>query len=103
MRAYIKKDKRKIFRSQAKRLGFGTGVFTSKAATNVDIEGPNYYYRKITDHLLLVIDKQYRLRLITPMGESPFMELHKDKFKDLLDLELVEYRKGEFDQYDKMD
>lgn len=47
--------------------------------------------------IVLMITMDREIHLATPMGESPFMESHEDVFRDLLNEDLVEYVKGEFD------
>lgn len=97
MDAFIKKDKRDLFKDKFDSLGFGKGVFTSKARIGKDINSFDYYYRNIDEGLILAINKRYRLMLVTPMGESPFMESQKQFFQDLLDLDYIEFRKNQFD------
>lgn len=46
-------------------------------------------------YLVVTIDKE--LHVITPMGESPFMESHEDAFKDLVNADMIEYKKGKYD------
>lgn len=77
MKAYIKKEKRKEFKSKAKELGFKLS---------------NYYFRIVEDPVFLILNKQWRMMLVTPMGESPYMEAHKDKFQDLIDLDYIEFK-----------
>lgn len=45
----------------------------------------------------LIVSMDGELHLVTPMGESPFMESHKDKFEDLIDNGLIDFVKGEYD------
>lgn len=46
-------------------------------------------------YLVVTMDKE--LHVITPMGESPFMESHEEAFKDLVDANMIEYKKGKYD------
>ena len=47
--------------------------------------------------VFLIVTMDREIHLVTPMGESPFMESQEHTFKDLLDDDFVEYVKGEFD------
>ena len=44
-------------------------------------------------YLVVTLDRE--LHVITPMGESPFLETHEKAFKDLADM--IEYKKGKYD------
>lgn len=46
-------------------------------------------------YLTVTLDRE--LHVITPMGESPFMESHEKAFKDMLDANMIEYKKGKYD------
>lgn len=46
-------------------------------------------------YLVVTLDRE--LHVITPMGESPFLEAHEHAFKDLVDDNMVEYKKGKYD------
>lgn len=46
-------------------------------------------------YLIITMDRE--LHLVTPMGESPFMESQQAHYKDLLDDDMIEYVKGAFD------
>lgn len=86
MLAYIKKDKWEEFKKDYVFYNFSLAP------------NPNYYIKKIDDSLLLIISRRTRkLELFTQMGTSPFMESHKDKFKDLIDNDFIEYKKSKFD------
>ena len=86
MKAYIKKDKWEEFKKDYVNYGF-------TLAPN-----PNYYIKKIGDELILYISRRKReLKLITAMGESPFMEVHTKYYLDLFDNGFIEYIKGKFD------
>lgn len=45
----------------------------------------------------LTVTLNRELHIITPMGESPFMESHEKAFKDLVDANMIEYVKGDYD------
>ena len=47
--------------------------------------------------LYLVVTLDRELHVLTPMGESPFMETHEQAFKDFVDANMIEYVKGEYD------
>lgn len=47
--------------------------------------------------LYLCITMDAELHLVSPMGESPFMETHKDVFMDLINLDMVEFVEGDYD------
>lgn len=57
------------------------------------IDGRKCYMREIKSPVYLVIDKRTReLNVRTPLGKALVIEAHKDKYQDLLDAGLVEYR-----------
>lgn len=89
MKAYIKKTRWKEFKEKYLDYDFTQAI------------SPKHYIRVVDKHgLLLVIDKKTReMQIATPMGMggSPFMEAHKDRYRDLLDLDYIEYKKGKFD------
>ena len=88
MKAYIKENKWEEFKELCSKYGFG-----------VSLKKPKQYFQKVIDEdiMLLVNKKTRELLLITPMGESPFMEVHKDTYKDIYDMEYIEYEEGRFD------
>lgn len=88
MRAFIKEDKWKEFKELINKYGF-----------YIDTKKPTKYYTKMidSDMLLLVAKKTRELHLITPMGESPFMEVHIQFYKDLFDEDYIEFMEGRFD------
>jgi hypothetical protein len=87
MKAYIKKIKWQEFKENYLDYNFTQAI------------SPKHYIRVIDKHgLFLVINKITReMQVTTPMGSSPFIEAHKDKYRDLLDLDYIEYMKGKFD------
>lgn len=87
MKAYIKKTKWQEFKDNYLDYGFTQAI------------SPKHYIRVIDKQgLFLTINKRTReLGLFTLIGSSPFMEAHKDKYRDLLDLDYIEYKKGKFD------
>ena len=46
-------------------------------------------------YLVITLDRE--LHVITPMGESPFLESHERAFKDLVDADMIEYKNGKYD------
>ena len=45
----------------------------------------------------LIVSMDGEIHLVTPMGESPYMESHKDKFEDLIAMDFVDFVKVEYD------
>ena len=88
MKAYIKENKWEEFKELCSKYGFG-----------VSLKKPKQYFQKVIDeNIMLLVNKKTReLLLITPMGESPFMEVHKDTYKDIYDMGYIEYEEGRFD------
>ena len=88
MKAYIKENKWEEFKELCSKYGFG-----------VSLKKPKQYFQKVIDEdiMLLVNKKTRELILITPMGESPFMEVHKDTYKNIYDMGYIEYEEGRFD------
>lgn len=57
-----------------------------------------YFVKILDEDLILTVNKRTReLQLQTPMGYSPFMEVHKETYKDLYDEGFVEFEEGRFD------
>ena len=88
MRAYIKEDKWEKFKELSNKYGF-----------YIDTMKPKQYLTKVIDEdLILLVQKRTReLHLVTPMGESPFMEVHTQFYKDLYDEGYIEFIEGKFD------
>lgn len=88
MRAFIKEDKWDKFKELSNRYGF-----------YLDLKKPKQYLTKVIDEdmILLVQKKTRELHLITPMGESPFMEVHTQFYRDLFDDGFIEYVESRFD------
>lgn len=87
MRAYIKKSKWNMFKEHCvSRYGF------------TQMEKPMFLYTKRIDKImLLIIPITRELILTTPMGISPFMESHKNLYKELIMDDMVFYKEGKFD------
>lgn len=88
MRAFIKDSRWDQFQEISDRYGF-----------YIDLKKPNKYLTKIIDDdmILLVQKKTREMHLLTPMGESPFMEVHKQFYQDLFDDGYVEFVESRFD------
>lgn len=57
-----------------------------------------YFVKIIDEDVILTVNKKTReLQLQTPMGYSPFMEVHKETYKDLYDEGFVEFEESRFD------
>ena len=88
MKAYIKENKWDEFKELCSKYGFGVSLKKRK----------QYFQKVIDEDIMLLVNKKTReLILITPMGESPFMEVHKDTYKDIYDMGYIEYEEGRFD------
>ena len=81
MKAFIKKEKWEEFKKDYVKYGFSFAVF------------PDKFYTKV----ILISRKTREIKLITPYGESPFMEVQGNYFEDLITNNFVEYKKGIFD------
>lgn len=88
MRAFIKEDKWNRFKEVMNSYGFYIGEYK-----------PNKYFTKvIEDDLLLVINRKTReMQLCTPMGTSPFMEMHIQFYQELYDADFIEFIESKFD------
>lgn len=87
MRAYIKEDKWDKFKELSNKYGF-----------YLEYKPNKYYTKRIDDDMALLVQKKTReLHLITPMGESPYMEVHTQFYKDLFDEGYIEFIEGKFD------
>lgn len=97
VRAFVKKDKWVNFLATSMHYGFSSdeNPKTNESFLARVVHGPN----KLADifDVFLIITMDRELHIVTPFGESPFMETHEAHFKDLIDDDLIEYVKGEFD------
>lgn len=93
MRAFINEECKYEFASKAIGFGFFNDILPT--GERVWVRNPRPDDPK--NHTMLVITSDMEIHLVTPMGESPFMEAHKDCFKDLISEGLVEFREGDFD------
>ena len=94
MRAFIKMDKWASFMINHTLYGFLTDVRANEKSVYVRNIGHDAN-EPLPIYLVITMDRE--LHLVTPMGESPFMESHEADFSDLIDDDLIEYVKGEFD------
>ena len=87
MRAFIKEDMWDKFKELSNKYKFFLGY------------KPNKFFSKlIEEDMMLIVNKKTReLHLITPMGESPYMEVHTNMYQDLLDDGYIEFQEGRFD------
>lgn len=98
MRAIIKRNKWIEFMNTYQAYGFTMDTLPKKWNGSKTI-----YARPVNpkndpiclEYLLITMDGE--LHLVTPMGESPFMESHKDKFEDLITMDLIDFVKGDYD------
>lgn len=88
MRAFVKQELWDRFKEISNKYGF-----------YLDVKKPKLYLTKVIDEdLILLVQKKTReLHLITPMGESPFMEVHTQFYKDLFDDGFIEFVESRFD------
>lgn len=88
MRAFIKEDKWDKFKELANKYGF-----------YIDNKKPKQFLTKVIDNdLELKVQKKTReMHLLTPMGGSPFMEIHIPFYRDLYDDDFVEFIESKFD------
>ena len=93
MRAFIKQDRWVNFLATSMSYGFSSDTKPHSNESMLVRPVDNKEFLPI--FLIITMDKE--LHLITPMGESPFMETQEHTFKDLVDDGLIEYVKGEFD------
>ena len=88
MKAFIKKDRFTEFQKNYLDYGFTLAVNPDKGYVKTIDE----------DGLWVIVMKRTReVKLITLMGGSPFMEVHKDKYQDLFDAGFIEFKKGRYD------
>ena len=93
MRAFIKSDKWAQFVVYALSMGF----MPDELPTGEPVYCRNPRPDLPNNHTMLVITSDMELHLLTPLGESPFMEAHKNCFEDLIDKDWIEFVKGDFD------
>ena len=93
MRAFVKEDKWVQFIATA----IGRGFFPDKTPGGNSIYVRNPLPEDPKNHVLLIITDDRELHLVTPFGETPFMEAHKDAYGDLLNDDFIVFERGEFD------
>lgn len=87
MKAFIKQEKWEEFKRDYVKYGFSLAAFPNK-----------FYTKSITRFLAIIISRRTReIKLITPYGESPFMEVQENYYLDLVANSFIEYKKGKFD------
>ena len=87
MSAFIKENKWELFKATYQDYDF---ILAHK---------PNKFFTKVIDDdmIILVQKKTRELYLVTPMGQSPFMEVHTQFYQDLVDKGFIEFMEGRFD------
>lgn len=100
MRAFIKKGSWLNFVSTYPSYGFLStkipeGSHAYKKYGAISYSRPYDNEPDCMVYLVVTLDRE--LHVITPMGESPFMESHEKAFKDMLDADMIEYKKGKYD------
>lgn len=88
MKAYIKKERFDEFKRDYLDYGFTLAAKPEKGW--VKVIDPNGLY-------IIVMRRTREVKLLTGIGGSPFMEVHKDKYQDLVDKDFIEYKKGRYD------
>lgn len=98
MRAIIKRSKWVEFINTYQVYGFTMDMLPSdyKGSKTIYVRPVNPKDYSIS-MMYLIVSMDGELHLTTPMGESPFMESHKDKFEDLIAMDFVDFVKGEYD------
>ena len=100
MRAFIKKESWLQFITTYVSFGF-LSTKIPEGSHSYKKYGALSYYRPYDNEpgcmVYLVVTLDRELHVITPMGESPFLESHEKAFKDLVDMEMIEYVKGKYD------
>lgn len=87
MKAFIKQECWDQFKENSNKYKF-----------YVYSKSKKYFVKTIDEDLILTVNKRTReLQLQTPMGYSPFMEVHKETYKDLYDEGFVEFEESRFD------
>lgn len=87
MKAYIKENKWDEFKENCNKYKF-----------YVYNKSKKYFVKIIDEDAILTVNKKTReLQLQTPMGYSPFMEVHKETYKDIYDEGFIEFEESRFD------
>ena len=88
MKAYIKKERFEEFKNRAEEFGYKfLPDHKNNFVKTIDVNGL----------WIRIRGRTREIKLLTPMGGSPFMEVHKDKYQELIDNDMVEFVKGRFD------
>lgn len=88
MKAYIKKEKFDEFKKDYLYYGFNLAAKPEKGWVK-EIDPDGLY--------VIVMRRTREVKLLAGMGTSLFMEVHKDKYQDLVDKDFIEYKKGRWD------
>lgn len=97
MKLRFKKDKWTEFTEHYVKYGFYMDTIKYKRVYVRIVNIQQNTNNMELDSIFLIITMDGFVHLVTPSGESPFMESHESAFKDLLNAGFVEYVKGEFD------
>ena len=88
MKAYIKKERFDEFKRDYLDYGFTLAVKPEKGWVKV-IDPQGLY--------VIVMRRTREFKLLTETGISPFMEVHKDKYQELVDKDFIQYKNGRYD------
>lgn len=88
MKAYIKKERFDEFKRDYLDYGFTLAVKPEKGWVKV-IDPQGLY--------VIVMRRTRELKLLTETGISSFMEVHKDKYQELVDKDFIQYKNGRYD------
>ena len=98
MRAIIKRNKWVEFINTYQAYGFTMDILPKEYRGSKTIYvRPVGKDNNVVTMTYLIVSMDGELHLVTPMGESPFMESHKDKFEDLIAMNFIDFVKGEYD------
>lgn len=85
MKAYIKKEKWNLFLEKKNEYGYIE-------------ENKDFFAKRLDSHLLVCVHKRKReIIVVTFMGIAAFVDAHKEKYQELINNDMVEYKKGKFD------
>lgn len=85
MKAYIKKNKWDTFLKNRIKYGYIE-------------ENDDFFAKRIEKFLLVCVHKKKReVILVTRIGIAAFTETHKTEYQELIDDDLIEFVKSEFD------
>lgn len=85
MKAYIKEEKWEIFLKNRKKYGYIE-------------ENRDFFAKRIDAYMLVCVHKRKReIILVTRMGIAAFIETHKNEYQELINDDLVEFKKSKLD------